>query len=81
VIATVALAKYSLCAPELPCGVLIVRRGEFERKVQRCEGNCSLECVRGGEQHLFVAKALQVAIVGEQLFELFPFPCASCSTD
>ena len=43
--------------------------------------NFSPECVCGGEQHLFVAKALRVAIVGEQLSELFPLACASCSVD
>jgi hypothetical protein len=43
--------------------------------------NFSPECVHGGEQHLFVAKALRVAIVGEKLSELFPLACASCSAD
>jgi hypothetical protein len=43
--------------------------------------NFSPERIHGGEQHLFVAKALRVAIVGEQLSELFPFSCASCSAD
>jgi hypothetical protein len=74
-------AAWNELVGELRLGLAIDSAAAASGWERPAPANFSPECVHGGEQHLFVAKALRVAIVGEQLSELFPLACASCSAD